>query len=44
MDGVPETYYVAKNGELRGTKIGPLFPPVLDQKIEDLLAEPYPGE
>ena len=44
MDGVPETYYVAKNGELRGTKIGPLFPPELDQKIEELLAEPYPGE
>ncbi len=44
MDGVPETYYVAKNGELRGIKIGPLFPPELDQKIEDLLAEPYPGE
>jgi cytochrome c biogenesis protein CcmG, thiol:disulfide interchange protein DsbE len=44
MDGVPETYYVAKNGELRGIKIGPLFPPVLDQKIEELLAESYPGE
>ncbi|MGB3717124.1 MAG: TlpA disulfide reductase family protein, partial [Candidatus Promineifilaceae bacterium] len=44
MDGVPETYYVAKNGELRGTKIGPLFPPELDQRIEELLAEPYPGE
>lgn len=44
MDGVPETYYVAKNGELRGTKIGPLVPPELDQKIEELLAEPYLGE
>ena len=44
MDGVPETYYVAKNGELRGTKIGPLFPPELDQRIEEMLAEPYLGE
>jgi hypothetical protein len=44
MEGVPETYYVAKSGELRGTKIGPLFPPELDQKIEELLAEPYPEE
>jgi cytochrome c biogenesis protein CcmG/thiol:disulfide interchange protein DsbE len=44
MDGVPETYFVAKNGELRGTKIGPLFPPELDQRIEELLAEPYAGE
>ena len=42
MDGVPETYYVAKNGELAGVKIGPLAPPELDQKIEELLAEPYP--
>ena len=44
MDGVPETYYVAKNGELRGVKIGPLFPPELDQKIDELLAEPYSDE
>lgn len=44
MDGVPETYYVAKSGELRGTKIGPLIPPELNQKIEELLAEPYLGE
>ncbi len=41
MQGVPETFYVAKNGELRGVKIGPLYPPELDQKIEELLAEPY---
>ncbi len=40
MDGVPETYYVAKNGELRGVKIGPLARPELDQRIEELLAEP----
>lgn len=44
MGGVPETFYVAKNGELQGIKIGPLFPPELDQKIDDLLAAPYPGE
>jgi len=42
MGRVPETYYVAKNGKLRGVKIGPLVPPELDQKIEDLLAETYP--
>lgn len=42
MDGVPETYYVAKNGELRGLKIGPLSAPELDAKIEELLAEQYP--
>jgi cytochrome c biogenesis protein CcmG/thiol:disulfide interchange protein DsbE len=40
MAGVPETYFVAKNGELRGVKIGPLVMPELDQRIEELLAEP----
>ncbi|HEX9680979.1 MAG TPA: TlpA disulfide reductase family protein, partial [Anaerolineales bacterium] len=28
--GVPETFFVAKNGELRGVHIGPLSPPQLD--------------
>jgi cytochrome c biogenesis protein CcmG/thiol:disulfide interchange protein DsbE len=42
IQGVPETFYVGKNGELRGIKIGPLVSPELDQKIEELLAEPYP--
>ena len=42
IQGVPETYYVAKNGELRGVNIGPLKSPELDQKIEELLAEQYP--
>lgn len=41
MDGVPETYYIARNGELRGIKIGPLAASELDQKIDELLAEPY---
>ena len=44
MQGVPETFYIAKNGELSGLKIGPLVPPELDQKIEALLAETYPDE
>lgn len=42
IQGVPETFFVAKNGELRGVHIGPLFFPQLDEKIEELLAEPYP--
>jgi cytochrome c biogenesis protein CcmG/thiol:disulfide interchange protein DsbE len=41
MQGVPETFYVDKNGELRGIHIGPLYYPLLDEKIEELLAEPY---
>lgn len=42
IKGVPETFFVAKNGELRGVKIGPLQPPELDEKIEELLKEVYP--
>lgn len=42
IQGVPETYYIARNGEIRGIKIGPLVPLELDQKIEELLAEEYP--
>jgi cytochrome c biogenesis protein CcmG/thiol:disulfide interchange protein DsbE len=42
MDGVPETYFVAKNGELRGVHIGPMQPPQLDEKIDELLAVAYP--
>lgn len=41
IQGVPETFFVAKNGELRGNHIGPLYPPTLDEKIEMLLAEEY---
>ena len=41
--GVPETYFVARNGELRGVQIGPLKAPQLDDKIQELLAEPYPS-
>jgi cytochrome c biogenesis protein CcmG, thiol:disulfide interchange protein DsbE len=40
IKGVPETYYVAKDGELRGVQIGPLEPPQLDEKINALLQEP----
>lgn len=38
--GVPETFFVDGQGQLRGVHIGPLKPPQLDQKIEELLAEP----
>ncbi len=44
IQGVPETFYVARNGELRGVHIGPLKASELDNKIEDLLAEPAPEE
>jgi cytochrome c biogenesis protein CcmG/thiol:disulfide interchange protein DsbE len=41
IKGVPETYYVAKDGTLRGNHIGPLFPPELDNRIDELLKETY---
>lgn len=42
IKGVPETFYVAKNGELRGVHIGPLKSPQLDEMIDELLSEAYP--
>lgn len=42
MQGVPETYYISKSGEISGIKIGPLVQPELDEKIDELLAEQYP--
>lgn len=42
IQGVPETFFVAKDGTLRGVKVGPLVPPELDEKIMALLAETYP--
>lgn len=38
--GVPETFFVAKDGTLRGVKVGPLFPPELEDRLEELLADP----
>jgi cytochrome c biogenesis protein CcmG/thiol:disulfide interchange protein DsbE len=43
IKGVPETFYVGKDGQLHGMKIGPLKSPELDEKIDELLAEPYSG-
>ncbi len=42
IQGVPETFFVAKDGTLRGVKVGPLVPPELEEKIMALLAEDYP--
>ncbi len=42
IKGVPETFFVDKKGYLRGVKIGPLRPPELEEKLDALLAEPYP--
>lgn len=39
MQGVPETFYINKAGEIAGLYIGPLSPPILDNVIDDLLAE-----
>lgn len=38
--GVPETFYVDKTGVLQGVHIGPLQTPILDEKIDELLAGP----
>ncbi|MHA2428085.1 MAG: TlpA family protein disulfide reductase [Candidatus Hermodarchaeia archaeon] len=41
IKGVPETFFVAKDSTLKGVKIGPLTPPELENRIEELLAEAY---
>jgi len=41
LQGVPETFFIAKNGELRGVTVGPLYPPSLTEWIDELLAENY---
>lgn len=42
IQGVPETFFVAKDGTLRGVKIGPLYPPELEERITQMLEESYP--
>ncbi len=44
IKGVPETFFVSKNGELRGMHVGALITPELDQKIDELLAESDSGD
>lgn len=39
IQGVPETFYIDKNGEIRGFKVGPVASPELEEIIETLLAE-----
>jgi cytochrome c biogenesis protein CcmG/thiol:disulfide interchange protein DsbE len=42
IQGVPETYFIAKNGEIGHIHVGPLFPPDLEQQIDLLLSVSYP--
>jgi cytochrome c biogenesis protein CcmG/thiol:disulfide interchange protein DsbE len=40
IQGVPETFFVGRDGTLRGVKIGPLAAPELEERLDALLAEP----
>jgi len=42
IQGVPETFFVKKNGEIGYVHVGPLIPPDLEWEIDKLLSEPYP--
>jgi len=44
IQGVPETFFIDKSGQVRWVKIGPLYSPELEDKIEVLLAEPSADE
>jgi cytochrome c biogenesis protein CcmG/thiol:disulfide interchange protein DsbE len=37
IQGVPETYFIGKDGQLYGNHIGPISEPILTAKIEELL-------
>src|SRR3990170_4186373 len=39
IQGVPETFFIGKDGRLRGVKVGPLAPPELEERLDPLLAE-----
>ena len=39
IQGVPETFFIDKSGQVRWVKVGPLYPPELEDKIDELLAE-----
>lgn len=39
LQGIPETFFVDRTGQLRGMQIGAFLPPLLDEKIEALLDE-----
>jgi len=41
IQGVPETFFINKNGEIGHVHVGPLIPPDLEREIDKLLSEPY---
>lgn len=40
IQGVPETFFINKNGEIAHVHVGPLIPPDLEREIDILLSEP----
>jgi cytochrome c biogenesis protein CcmG, thiol:disulfide interchange protein DsbE len=41
IQGIPETFFIDRDGELQGVHIGPLFYPQLDERIDELINEEY---
>ena len=44
IQGVPETFFIDKTGIIRHVHVGPLIPPDLEQQINKLISEDYPGD
>ena len=42
IQGVPETFFIGKDGTIRGVKVGPLAPPELEDRLLPLIEESYP--
>ena len=41
--GVPETFFIARDGRVAYKQIGPVSAGMIEQKLDSLLAEPAPG-
>lgn len=42
IQGLPQTFFIAKNGDINSVIIGEVTPPELEDTLDDLLAESYP--
>ncbi|NQS90996.1 MAG: TlpA family protein disulfide reductase [Chloroflexi bacterium] len=44
IQGVPETFFIDKTGNISHVHVGPLITPDLEQQIDKLISEDYPGD
>ncbi|MFP3853740.1 MAG: TlpA family protein disulfide reductase [Anaerolineales bacterium] len=42
IQGVPERFFIGRDGTIRGVKVGPLAPPEIEDRLQPLVTEDYP--